>query len=275
MSAYSGTRGGGGLDGLRGLYDDALIIRMIILKGLRSKYRDNPLGLLLEFLKPVIICTVHYFYFAYAGRDVPDDVYLAFVLGGFSIWFCFITAYSGTLEGRRSAGGVTNIPGVTLMHVCLAKSIWSCLLFFMFAYLVAVPAAILGTPISPPAFLLSFCCYGLAACLGFAFGLVTKAIAVVIPPLSPFLKLFRWALFISSGIYGSLSTVSHIEAGIVIYNPLIHLAEYERHALDPGYPVFHASLAYPCFILVVLLFFGLASNRALARRGRGMNGYFA
>jgi len=272
MSAYSGTSGGG-LDTLRGLYDDALIIRMIILKGLRSKYRDNPLGLLLEFLKPVILCTAHYFYFAYVGRNVPNSVYLVFVLGGFSIWLTFITAYSGTLESGRSAGGVTNIPGITRMHVCLAKTVWSFLLFFLFAYLVAVPAAMLGAPISAPAFLLALYCYGMAAALGFAFGLVTRAIAVVMPPLSPFLKMFRWALFITSGIYNSLSTVSHIEAGVVTYNPIIHLAEYQRHAFDPGYPVFYPRLWYPELVLVGLLFFGLTAERSLTRRGRGMNNF--
>jgi len=259
---------------MNAFYDDALIIRMIILKELRGKYRNNPLGLMLECLKPVIVCTAHYFYFAYAGRNVPDEVYLLFVMGGFSIWFCFITAYGGVSHSGKS-GGITGIPGITAMHIYLARTIWSFLLFLLFAYIVAVPAEILGAPIAAPDFSLSVCTYGLAASLGFAFGLVTKSIAEVMPPLSPFLKLFRWALFITSGIYNSLSTMSRLEVGVIWYNPLIHLAEFQRHAFDPGYPLFHAVLWYPCLTLVVLLFFGLASTRALARRGRGMNGYFA
>lgn len=258
----------------REFYDDALIMRMIILRDLRGKYRNNPLGLILEFLKPVILCTAHYFYFAFAGRNVPDDVYLVFVLGGFSTWLCFTTAYSAVEHGVKT-GGATRIPGITAMHVGLAKCFWAFLLFLLFTYIVAVPARLLGAPISVPDLPLSVCTFGLTAALGFAFGLVTKALGTVMPPLRPFLKMFRWALFITSGIYNSLSTVSPVEEGIVVYNPLIHLSEYQRHSLDPGYPLFHASLAYPCLVLVILLFFGLSAERALARRGRGMNGYFA
>jgi ABC-type polysaccharide/polyol phosphate export permease len=64
-----------------------------------------------------------------------------------------------------------------------------------------------------------------------------------------------------------------IEATYVWYNPLIHLAEYQRHAFDTGYPVFYARLWYPTLVLLGLLFFGLAADRALARRGRGMNAF--
>jgi capsular polysaccharide transport system permease protein len=132
---------------------------------------------------------------------------------------------------------------------------------------------LLGAPIEPPDLATTVQIYGLAALLGFSFALVTNAIADVLPALAPFLKLFRWALFITSGIYNSLSTMSKLEAGFVWYNPLIHLAEYQRNAFDPGYPVFYPRLWYPELVLVGLLFFGLTAERALTRRGRGMNNF--
>ncbi len=255
-------------------FDDVLIIRTLILRNLRNKYRHNPLGLMLEFLQPVVVCTVHYWYFSLAGRNVPNNVYLVFVIGGFTIWFCFVAAYMGTLQRSGGTSGVTKIPGVTEMHVCLARTIWAFLLFFVFAYLVSYPAEWLGAPIMPPNLPLTAATYGLAAALGFAFGLVTNAIEDILPALGPFLKLFRWALFITSGIYDSLSTIGRTFLPVVWYNPLIHLAEYERHAFDPGYPVFFADLWYPVYVLAGLLFFGLAANRALARRGRGLNAIY-
>jgi capsular polysaccharide transport system permease protein len=260
---------------MMGVFDDLLIIRALMLRNMRNKYRDNPLGLMLEFLKPVIVCSVHYWYFSLAGRNVPDNKYLIFTIGGFSVWFCFIASYMGTLQRGMGAQGVTNVPGVTEMHLCLARSIWSFLLFVVFVYAFAFPGMWMGAPISPPNLLITLSCYGMAAGLGFAFGLVTNAIEDVVPALGPFLKMFQWALFITSGIYDSLSTISRLFLPYVVYNPLIHLAEYERHAFDPGYPVFFAHLAYPAYALVGLLFVGLAANRALARRGRGMNAYYA
>ncbi len=265
---------GTGLAAATRIFDDVLIIRALILRNLRNKYRHNPLGLMLEFLQPIVVCTVHYWYFALAGRNVPNDDYLVFVIGGFTIWFCFVYAFMGTLQRTGGANGVNKIPGVTEMHICLARSVWAFLLFFSFAYVVSFPAKWLGRPLSPPNLLLTATTYGLAAALGFAFGLVTNAIEDVLPALGPFLKLFRWALFITSGIYDSLSTIGQTFLPIVWYNPLIHLAEYERHAFDAGYPIFFADLWYPVYVLFGLLFVGLAANRALARRGRGMNAYY-
>jgi ABC-type polysaccharide/polyol phosphate export permease len=264
---------GGILEFLRRLYDDALIMRMLTLRELRGKYKGNPLGFLLELMKPVILCTVHYLYFAYIQKDVPNHVYLVFVAGGFSIWLCFIKTYMASLHSGR--GTAMNIPGVTPMHAYLATAIWSFLLFFAFSYAVSVPAWLLGAPIKPPNFMLSVRLYATASFLGLAFGLITSSIGTVIPPLAPFLKMFRWAMFITSGIYNSLSTMPRIEIVYVQYNPIINLAEYQRHSFDPGYPVFFASLSYPVELLAVLMLIGLAANRALARRGRGMNGYLA
>lgn len=275
MSAFTARAVAGALDLLRELHDDMLIIRTLILRSLRGKYRNNPLGVMLEILKPVVLCGAHYFYFAYAGRDVPNKVYLLFVLGGFGTWFCFIAAYSGTIEAAGKGGGATHIAGVTAMHVCLAKCVWAFLLFVAFTYLVAEGGHILGAPIDAPNLFLVCATFGLTAGLGFSFGLLTSAIGTVVPPLWPFLKLFRWALFITSGIYSSLSTVSRLEGQFISYNPLIHLTEWDRHAMDPGYPVFYAHLSYPASIMVVLLFVGLAAHRALTPRGRGMNGYYA
>jgi ABC-type polysaccharide/polyol phosphate export permease len=275
MSVTTGfTEARGGIaDFLRGLYDDALIMRTLTLRELRGKYKGNPLGFLLELLKPAILCTVHYFYFAYMARDVPNHVYLVFVAGGFSTWLCFIKTYMATLHS--ASGTAMSIPGVTPMHASLATATWSFLIFFTFSYALSVPAWLLGAPISPPNFVLSVQTYGMASFLGLAFGLNTGAIGTVLPVLAPFLKMFRWAMFITSGIYNSLSTMPKIEMSYVRYNPIINLAEYQRHSFDAGYPVFFASMSYPAEVLAVLMLTGLAANRALARRGRGMNGYFA
>ncbi len=275
MSAFTGdTTGDRVLAFLRGLYDDVLILRMLTLRDLRGKYKGNPFGFMLELAKPVIVCSVHYMYFAYVGKNVPDQAYLVFVAGGFSVWFCFIKSYMAALGSGRG-NSVMTIPGVTQMHARLASAVWSFLLFFTFAYALSVPAWLLGAPIKPPDFLLSMQVYVLASFLGLAFGLNVRAIGVVLPPLGPFLKLFRWAMFITSGIYNSLSTMPKIEVVYVRYNPIINLAEFQRHSFDSGYPVFFASISYPVELLAVLLVTGLIANRALARRGRGMNGYFA
>jgi ABC-type polysaccharide/polyol phosphate export permease len=272
MSAVTRPRGwrqappGGPVAAATALLDHMMIIRVLILRSLKTKYLHNPLGLLFEFVQPVVISTVHYYYFSLTGRAVPNNAYLIFTIGGFSIWFCFSAAYMGTYQSMARTGSVTNIPGVTVMHMCLSKAVWAFMLFFAFAIVIAYPWEMLGNQIQPPNFLLSCETYGMAAGLGYGFGMVAHALVEIVPAIGNIVKLFRWALFVTSGIYESLSTMPKISLPIIQCNPLIHLAEYERSAFDPGYPTFYASLAYPAIMMVALIFSGLAVNRVLASR---------
>jgi capsular polysaccharide transport system permease protein len=222
--------------------------------------------LLLEFLQPVVICTAHCNYFEFTGRNVPGNQYVSFTLGGFTIWFCFIGCYRQTMKSSGRSGGVTKIPGVTSMHLTLSTAIWSYFVYFMFAMVVAYPAQLLGLELRPPDLLLTATTYGIAAGLGFGFGLCVAALAHAIPALGPFIKLFKWAVFITSGIYDSIVTMSPVVSPYIWYNPLIHLAEFQRLAFYPGYPVYLVSLWYPFYWMVGLIMLGLLFERATDNR---------
>ena len=241
-------------------------LRMVTLLTLKTKYLRNPMGLLLEFLQPVVICTAHCNFFELTSRPVPGNQYVIFTLGGFTIWFCFIGCYRQTLKIAARGAGVLATPGVTAMHLCLSTAIWSFFVYFTFDNLVAYPCHLLGLEIRPPDIGLTAITFGISAAMGFGFGLCVWSLAEVIPALGPFIKLFKWAIFVTSGIYDSLVTMSPVIAPYIWYNPLIHLAEYQRMAFYPGYPVYLVSLWYPFYWAVGLVTVGLFTNRALANR---------
>jgi capsular polysaccharide transport system permease protein len=258
--------GAGPIGLLTELVDHIGILRMVTLQTLKTKYMKNPMGLLLEFLQPVVICTAHCNFFELTNRPVPGHQYVTFTLGGFTIWFCFIGCYRQTLKLGGRTTGMLAIPGVTAMHLYLSTAIWSYCVYFTFAMLVAYPCQLLGLNIHPPALGLTMITYGISAAMGFGFGLCVGALAEVIPALGPFIKLFKWAVFVTSGIYDSLVTMSPVIAPYIWYNPLIHLAEYQRMAFYPGYPVYLVTLWYPFYWAVGLITVGLVTNRALANR---------
>jgi ABC-type polysaccharide/polyol phosphate export permease len=269
MNALAGIWAGAGA-ALIAVIDDILILQAIILRNLKTKYRKNPFGMISEFVRPAAVCTVHYFYFSLTTRAVPCNQYLIFTLGGFTIWFCFSSAYLGTYQGAGRSGGATNIPGVSTMHLCLSRALWAFLVYFVFAMVVAYPLRQWRQEINPPDILISMETYGMAAGLGFGYGLLALAIVEVFPAIGPFIKMFRWAVFITSGVYESLTTMSKVMAPYIQYNPLIHLAEYERFAFYPGYPVYLVNLTYPFCWMLGLIFVGLVSNRWLANNARSM-----
>jgi capsular polysaccharide transport system permease protein len=247
------------------LAEDWLIMRALILRSLRVRHTGNPLGIFVEVFRPLAICTAHYFYFSLMQRDVPGFQYAIFTIGGFSVWFTFQAANRAT-EGGKYPAGSHNIPGITRMHLRVAGALWAFILYLFFAYAVVYPLQLLGQPVKAPDLGLSLIDYGLAALLGFSYGLVCAAICEVVPALKPVVKLMEWAVFISSGVYDSLLTIPVPVAKYIQYNPLIDLAEYQRHAYYPGYPIFMVTLTYPAVWAIGLAFFGLVANRALGRR---------
>jgi capsular polysaccharide transport system permease protein len=246
--------------------DDIKIIRALILRNLRVQYKNNPLGIFVELLRPIAICLAHYLYFTLTKRPVPGHQYAIFTIGGFAIYFTFAAAYSGAFEGARLPGGVNQIPGVTRMHLRFAKVTWAFLLHFSFAVAVVVPLLMIGQDVSFPNIPLTIATFGMAAGLGFGYGLITNNIGILVPALIPFLKVAQWGVFITSGVYDSLVTMPYVMAMVIWYNPLIHLAEYQRHAYYSGYPVYLVSLTYPLLWVVGLTFGGLLMNRALCNR---------
>lgn len=246
--------------------DDLLVIRALILRDLRTQHADNPFGVVIEFMRPLAICLAHYLYFTLTKRPVPGHQYAIFTIGGFAIYFTFVAAYSGTFDGARWPNGITQMPGVTRMHLRAAKVVWAFLLHLLFAFGVICPLLLLGQNVAYPNFLLTLETFSLAAALGFGFGLVTNGIGLIFPAIIPFLKLAQWAVFITSGVYDSLVTMPYVMAQVIWYNPLIHLAEYQRHAYYPCYPIYLVSLSYPLLWAAGLVFTGLLMNRALCRR---------
>ena len=246
--------------------DDINIVRALILQGLRSKYENNPMGIIIEFLRPIAVCAAHYFYFTMTGRPVPGHQYVIFTIGGFSEYFCFSAAYFATYDGGRRKGGIPQIPGVTRMHFRVAGAGWAFLLHLGFAFVVVVPLLLINHPISFPNIPLSIATYGLASGLGFGYGLVCNGIVSVVPFTAPFIKILQWAVFITSGVYDSLVTMPFVMAHYIQYNPLMHIAEYQRYAFYSGYPIYLVTLTYPLTWAVGLILTGLIMNRALCNR---------
>ncbi len=251
---------------LGGAVDFMLIIRALILRNVIVRHGENPLGILVEFLRPSVLCLAHYFYFTYTRRAVPGHQYAIFTLGGFSIYFAFVAAFNATFEGGRWPNGATLLAGVTRMHLRMAGVAWSFVIHIIFAFAVIVPLLLLHQDVAFPNLPLTLADFAMAVGLGFGYGLVMSSFGIMFPALVPFLKVTQWAVFITSGVYDSLVTMPRILAQYIWFNPLIHLAEFQRYAYYPGYPTYLVSLTYPLLWAIGLILTGLLMNRALCNR---------
>src|SRR5579872_2382021 len=120
----------------RDLIDHLFIIRALILRYLRLKYRDNAFGFSMEFFRITIVVICHYLAFWVRNKRMPADIPIeAFVINSFAVWYALKDACNAADGGWRLPQGPTLMPGVTPMHMRLAKAGWGFLkaLFFCLA----------------------------------------------------------------------------------------------------------------------------------------------
>jgi capsular polysaccharide transport system permease protein len=252
-----------------GLIDHLFILRALILRDLRLKH-NHGIGFLIEFLRPVIVIVAHYYFFLVIKKPMPGNVPLEiYCISGFSVWYAFYyTCYAAMTSETRLTGAIL-IAGVTPMHFRLAKSAWALLFYLSFCFLCVVPLKLYGDDVSFPDVPLTVLVFLLAGAMGFGFGVLLEGLSRVWPVTKSLKNIFLWALFITCGIYFSISqTLQPILAEIFWYNPILHLVEYQRHAFDRGYPIVMVTLLYPAGVAGVLMFIGLMTNRCTRQLAR-------
>ncbi len=241
-----------------GFVDHLLIVRALILRDLRLRHRNNSLGVLSELVRPAVVVFVHYWLFYVIHKPMPGQIPIeVYVLAGFSVWFAFNGSWLGAASGGKWPAGATSLPGVTELHLRIAKAAWPLLLNLTFCFLALIPLKFIDRDLpfaNVPETSLIFAIAGLS---GFGLGLMLDRLGRRFALAKTFEKLLTWGLFVTSGLYFSIETTPPVVAGWFWYNPLLHLVEYERHAFDPGYPVALLDLSYPAVVMVGLLVAGL------------------
>jgi capsular polysaccharide transport system permease protein len=242
--------------------DHLLIIRALILRNARVKFRRSPIGILLEFFLPTLSCVAHYLIFWATNRQMPPGTSLEqFIWAAFAVWLTFSHIYH-TLE-KQATAKAPPIPGITTMHVRFAHCAWNILFKAAFLYGSVALMIIFGDDIRFPNVPLTAFILSLSAILGAGLGMSIDGICRVQPIFEPIFHVLSYLLFITTGIYFSVPSMPQPLARFFLYNPLLHLVEYERHAFNPGYPVNLVSLSYPAAMAAGLLLFGLLLNRRL------------
>jgi capsular polysaccharide transport system permease protein len=241
--------------------DHVLILRALILHFLRVKYRNNPFGAVMEFFRPVVVCVAHYILFSFVKKAIPPQTPIeVFVLAGFSVWFAYAHSYVAAFTKFHGGSG---FPGVTRMHIRIAKCAWEFFANIFFLYASVFCLKMCGDDIWIPDVPMTVGLFAITIALGLGVGLIWEAACRLAPVLEPFAHNFPWLVFVSAGIYFSLSLLPTFMADIFQYNPVLHLLELERYASDPGYPTALLSVPYAATCAALALLFGLLVNRHL------------
>jgi capsular polysaccharide transport system permease protein len=244
--------------------DQIFLLRALILRHLRLLYRDTRFGFLIEYVRPSIVIAFHYVLFTWLKRPMPAKIPTElFIIGSFTIWFSATHVMHAAPSADRQAAG---FPGVTSVHLLLARTLWEYLSMLSFAMFCVILLKIIGLREPIPDLSLSALYFLLAATIGLGLALILLALGRVSAVTSTLDKNLYWILFVTTGHYFSIATVQPVIANIVWYNPLLHLVELQRHALYPGYPTALVSYWYPAVVAAGLVIFGLILEKCTRHR---------
>jgi len=252
------------------LLDHMFLVYALILRDLNLKFRTDGVGFSLDFLRPTLIVIGHYFLFWYLSRTMPGNMPIeTFVIAGFSVIFGFILTVNGTVSAAKYPGGTILIPAVTRMHLRVAKASWALLSFVFLSLAGTALLQLFGdTAVDFPNLPLFVLVFVITGALAFGFGLVVEALTRLTAAAQIAQQIFTTLIYITSGIYFSLSTINPEVAAFFWYNPILHLVEYQRNAFDSGYSIAYASLAYPAGFAAGMLLLGLSVNRCMRHLDR-------
>lgn len=268
-SLASALSGSVGLDRFSrlGLVDHLFILRALILRNIRFKYRDNAFGVVMQYFRISSVIVAHYFLFWVRSKPLPGHIPLeCFVIAAFSNWYAFKDTFKATEGGWKF--GATVVPGISQMHMRLAKAAWAFISTLFFSLIAAVVLNAFGDNVNYPDLGLTTLIIAISSALGFGFGLVVEALEDKWPMVEPVSHLLLWILFVTSGIYWSLAQTPPVVAAVFWWNPILNLTEYNRHSFEAGYPVALVSLLYPAVCAAGLWLIGLSLNRWLRARDR-------
>lgn len=252
-----------------GFLDHLFIIDALILRDLALKQQSNGVGYPLDLFRPVLIMTAHYYIFLLIQKELPANIPPeSFVLAGFTALFGFIMTLSGTLSAAKWPGGAILVPGVSRMHLRVAKAAWAILSMLLLCLGGLVLLELFGDDLGMPDVSMVVLLFAVTGTMAFGVGLILEGIVRWAPALEVIPPVIMTLLFITSGMYFSLATIDPRVAQYFQYNPVLQIVEQMRHAFDPGYPVGYTWLPYPVSCAAGFLFAGLVVNRCLRRLDR-------
>jgi ABC-type polysaccharide/polyol phosphate export permease len=183
----------------------------------------------------------------------------SFVWAAFTVWFTF----GGIWQPVKSTRTMPPVPypGVSAMHHRIALAVWPLVLNATFCYVSVALMIIFGDNVSLPNIPLTALILVITAALSLGLGLVIGALCQAVPLIEPVAHILPYIMLLGSGLYFSITDIPRFMQEIMIWSPVLHLVEYERHAFDSGYPIGLVSLWYPTFWAAGLLIVGLAMTK--------------
>lgn len=245
-------------------------IRVIIALALReihTLHGGKSLGYLWAIFQTAfgvaLFWTVRHFVHASAPHGMTM---LSYLVTGFGIWNIvsqILIKCMAAIDGNRA---LLTFPQVTPLDIMLARSLVLSATQIVSMSILLGCGILFGYPVTISNLGQLILTVFLAVFLGLGLGTTLGSLAIYIPALRQLVPVIMRLLFFTSGVFFSVSMLSHRIGDFLMLNPIMQLIEITRMSLANGYVSLYADLNYVIQITVVIVTLGFLLERFVRRR---------
>lgn len=244
------------------------VVMALMLRETQTRYGRLRLGYVWALIEPMLFVLVLTIIFTYRRRFAPHGIPpVLFFLSGIMPFMLFRDQVSQAMNAIRPNRNLLAFPQVQIFDLTAARSILE-FATNLLALTILVGAIWLleVVPINIQdllGMLLSVCLLGL---LGFGLGTLLSAIIPIFPVLQYLVQMILLRpLFFLSGVFFTVEMLPPQLREIALYNPILQLIELFRASFFREYHSNYVDMPYICAWIILVVFFGMLTQRALRR----------
>ncbi|MHA6250852.1 ABC transporter permease [Oceanobacillus sp. CAU 1775] len=242
------------------------LIRRLSIYELKSKNKNNYLGVAWELINPAIQLLIYWFVFGTLRSRAPVEVagveveFFSWLVAAFFLWIFF---YQGTIQGSKSIYSRLRMLSKMNFPMSIIPSYVIFSHFYVHLLMVAISATILhisGYHLNAYTLQIFYYMFG-AVALIFALSLITSTLSTIIRDIHMFLNSTLRMLLYLSGVLWPITILADFPTimNLMKLNPLYYLIEGYRAAFFSSELHFITNWEYTLYfwgVVIVLLIFG-------------------
>lgn len=243
------------------------VIIALALREIHTLYGGKSLGYLWAIFQTAFGVAVFWIIRAFTHAAAPHGMtMLSYLVAGFGIWNIvsrILLKCMAAVDGNRA---LLTFPQVTPLDIMLARALVLSATQIVSMGVLLSCGIPFGYPITISNLGQLIIVIFLATFLGLGLGIILGSLAIYLPVLQQLVPVIMRILFFTSGVFFSVSMLSHRVGDFLMLNPIMQLIELSRMALSNGYTSLYADFWYVVQTTIVILSLGLLLERYARRR---------
>lgn len=243
------------------------VIIALALREIHTLHGGKSLGYIWEIFQTAFGVAVFWTIRHFAHAAAPHGMtMLSYLVAGFGIWNIvskILVKCMAAIDGNRA---LLTFPQVTPLDIMLARALVLSATQVVSMSILLCCGILFGYPVTISNLGLLIVIIFLAAFLGLGLGTILGSLAIYLPVLQQLVPVLVRILFFTSGVFFSVSMLSHRIGDFLMLNPIMQLIELSRMALSNGYISLYADFWYVVQVTIALLSTGLLLERYARRR---------